>query len=236
MSQPPCVFVRSVQRSLGGVVFRDRRARFHGGDDDAVVHDAELRHVRGLGEELLRGLTIADMPVEDDVVMAFVPHLGLVRLHRVLEIGDRRQDVVFDRHGLRAVARGLRALGDDEGDGVADMAHMPVREHRVRHVHRGRAVAVLELHRAAQRADAVGLEIVRGIDPEHAGHRLRRLGVDRDDLRGRVRAPQHDAGGGAGQGDVVRIAAVPLEQARILDAADRLGETELGGHEHFFPG
>ena len=57
------------------------------------------------------------------------------------------------------------------------------------------------------------------------------------DGRRRVRAAQHDAEQHAGQHDVVGVAARAFEQPRVLDAADGLGEAELGGrHDRVLPG
>ena len=143
------------------------------------------------------------------------------------EVGDGGQDVVFDRDRLGGVAGELGALGDDEGDRIADMADHAVGQHRMRRERHRRAVAVLHRGRARQAADAVGVEVRAGIDRQHARHRPRRRGVDRGDAGGGMRAAQHHALHGAGQGDVIGVGAAALQQARVLDAADGLGKAEL---------
>ena len=53
---------------------------------------------------------------------------------------------------------------------------------------------------------------------EHAGHRPRRVGVDRDDARMRIRRAQEGDRRRAGAGDVVGEAAAAGEQRVVLDA------------------
>ena len=53
-------------------------------------------------------------------------------------------------------------------------------------------------------------------------------GGDAVDPRRRVRRPQHDPVQGPGRYHVIRVPPMPQQQARVLDAADRLGDTELG--------
>ena len=76
--------------------------------------------------------------------------------------------------------------------------------------------------------DAVGVQVGRGIDRLNPGDRCCRRRVDRAELRRGVRAAQHDAVQHARQDDIVGVAAAALQQARVLHAADGLGEAELG--------
>ena len=113
-----------------GIVFADRRARLHRVGDQTVVDEVELGHMRGLGESRVGRRLVAEMPVEDGVVGRGVVDLRLRRRGRLGEVGDGRQHAVIDVDLLGRVARLRVGLGDDDGDVVADVAHLAVRERR----------------------------------------------------------------------------------------------------------
>ena len=81
----------------------------------------------GLGE---RGIDVAPLP---DARVGQVPAAVLVQHRRaVLErdpgVDDDLERLVVDLDELGRVARELARLGDDRGDGLADVAHLPDRE------------------------------------------------------------------------------------------------------------
>jgi hypothetical protein len=135
-------------------------------------------------------------------------------------------------HGT--VAGGAGVFGDDEGDGVADMADGAIGQDGVGWQDALGAVAVIELHQAGEVADLVGLEVGAGVDGADARGGFRRFGVDAGDAGRGVRAAEDDAVEGAGGGDIVGIGAIAFQQAGILDTADGLGNAELG-HGGFSP-
>ena len=70
----------------------------------------------------LRGVAI--MEIERDIVGDVIVELRRAGLGRFLRIGHRRQRFDVDLDRFRRVARLRHRLGDDEGDGVADIAHL----------------------------------------------------------------------------------------------------------------
>ena len=200
----------------------------HRGDDDAVVDHGQARDVRGLLEQLLGLVFLADLPVEHPVERRGRPDLGLALLHRGGEVGGRGEYFVFHADGFGGVACRLHRLGDDEGHGVADMADHAVGEHGMWRADLLGAVAVLQADGAGHEADAVGGQIRTGVDGAHAGHRGGGRDVDRENFRAGMGAAQHDAVDGPGQRDVVGVGAVAFEEARVFHPADGLGEAELG--------
>ncbi len=142
-------------------------------------------------------------------------------------LGDGGQHVEVDLDRLGGVARGLQRVGNDEGDRIADMAHGAVGQHRMRRGRHVRAVAVVQRHRTGQRADAVGLQLRRGIDRAHPRHRRRRGGIHPPHPRRRVRTAQDVSVQHARQLDVVGVAPAPEQQPRVLHAANGLGNAEL---------
>ena len=103
---------------------------------------------------------------------------------RVLEIDDRLERLVLDVDELGGVAGGHLGGRQDGGDGVADVAHLVLRQRVVR-----RVLHVLgDRPRAGHRCGPVLGEVVAGVDGDDAG-RLRRGGrVDVDDAGVCVRA------------------------------------------------
>src|SRR5439155_571734 len=74
-------------------------------------------------------------------------------------------------------------------------------------------------------ADLVGSKLGAGEHREHARHRLRGLGVDRLDLRVRVRRPQKMDIGLARPVDVVGVLALAGDKAEVFLAAHRRADT-----------
>jgi hypothetical protein len=137
----------------------------------------------------------------------------------------QRHDIELD--GFGGVARLRRRLGDDEGDGVADEAHLVEGEREPQRLVHRRAVAVLERDIALERAVAGGREVLAGEHAEHAGQRPRGGRVDAADDAVGVAAAHHHGIGLPGNVEVVGIAAVALHQARVLGAAHRLPDGEF---------
>ena len=63
---------------------------------------------------------------------ALLPDFQRRGLRRLLEIDERRQQLVVDRHELGGVARLRLRFGDDEGDAVADAADAVGEQNRAR--------------------------------------------------------------------------------------------------------
>ena len=122
-----------------------------------------------------------------------VPDQRRARLMRRGQVGGGGQHVVVDHDRLGAVAGGLRRLGDDEGDGVADIADAVLGQRAARGLGAVGAVGVLQRDDAGDLAQPFLRPFLRGDHRQHAGHFQRRRGIDRQDLRRRMRAAQHHA-------------------------------------------
>ena len=114
------------------VVMADAAARLHRVGGDAVDHGAVAHDVVGLGEGGIDRRLVADLVEERLVAGIVVPHRGRAGRQRRLGGDDRRQRLVIDRDELGRVLRLVQRLGDDEGDGLADIAHALVRQNRLR--------------------------------------------------------------------------------------------------------
>ena len=226
LQQPAALGVGAQGEALGiGIKHRQRRTGLHRGDDDAVVHHREAGDMRGLLEQRLGRVLLAD--IEHLVARHAVPNLRLTRQVGHREISDGGQHVILDHDGLGRIARRLDGLGDDEGHRIAGMAYRAARQDRMAGVLNVAAVAVLDQRQARQLADAIRLEISTGVDGGNARHGLRGGRVDRGDLRRGMRTAEHDALQRARHRHVIGVGAIALQKARILDAADGLSEAEL---------
>ena len=126
-----------------------------------------------------RGL-VAELPLEDRVVGRDLVDLrGALRCARG-GVGDGRQLLVVDDDRLGRVLGLRQRLGDDDGDVVADVAHLALGQRRVRaRLHR-RAVLGMDHPAADQAADLVGREVLAGEDGDaRPGMALRGGHVDR---------------------------------------------------------
>ena len=63
-----------------------------------------------------------------------VEKLSRAGRHRILRLGDRRQSLVVDLDGLGGIPRRRQSLGDDQSNGLTDVADLVDRKHRTRRV------------------------------------------------------------------------------------------------------
>ena len=134
-------------------------------------------------------------------------------------VDHRRQRVVIDLDQLGRVARDLARVGDDEGDGIADMPHLVggQREAR-RHDHRrGRR----HLGDARHRAEPLRRQIAGGEDATYPRQGARRTGIDAGNLGMGMRRAQHMAVELARRVDIVDEPALAAQKACILEAGQR---------------
>ena len=183
--------------------------------------------MRGAGEGGLDLGGVAIVIVQRDIVGDVIVELRRAGLRGFLGIGDGRQRIDIDHHGFRGIARLRQRLGDHEGHGIADIAHLVGHQRGAVGLQQRRAVAVLQRQAAGEGAVIGGGEVGAGPDAEHAGHRLGGRGVDAaDDAVGMAGA--HDPGIGlAGQVEIVGVFALAAHQRVVFLAADRLPDAEF---------
>ena len=183
--------------------------------------------MRGASERRIDLVGVAVMIVERDVVGDVVVKLRRARFCRLSGIGHggQRLDVEFD--GFRRVSGLRQRFRDHERDGIADEAHLVGRKRRAVGLQQRRAVAALQRQAAGEGVVAGGRQIGAGPDPEHAGHRLGRRGIDAlDDAMGMGGA--HNPGIGlSGEGEIVGVFALAAHQRVVLLAADGLSRHRI---------
>ena len=201
------------------VVGRDAAAGLERTRVDALVGDQLLGHDLAAGQRLLGGVGVAELPVEDVVVVIAlaVRALGLVLdvlaehrgalVHRLERVGDRRQLLVLDLDRGDAVGGRVAVGRDHEGDLLALEQDLLVGEHRLDVARQGR-----------HPGQVVGRELLGGDHRHDALDRGGRGDVDVLDLGVGVRRAHEVAEQHARQLDVVDVASLALDEARVLDA------------------
>ena len=209
----------------------DRRARLHRHAGDSLHPRVEPHHVgrarerdvhrRGIPGPRLHTHVRCGAVVEDGRAGSGGGEAGR---HR----GQRRP---FDADALDAIARRGGRVGDYHRHHFAREAHA-VGRHRRMGRDEGHVAAADHLlvrvsrHRAmGNRLHAIGGGVFAGEDRDHARSGERGFGVDASDARVGVRRPHEARVGLAGQVDVVAVAAVAHEEARVLLAQNRLAES-----------
>ena len=211
------------------MILAERDARLDRIGVDPVVDELDRDDVLGFGEGCVGGVLVAHHQRDGDVAGILVPHRRRAGLDRVLDRNDRRQRLVIDLDQLGGIARLRQRFGDDEGDAVADRAHLAAGQDRARRAVALRSAHILRHHRH-QAAELVGGDVGAGQHGEHARRRLRLGGVGARDPGMRVRRHHHNAVGLEGQVDIVDIAAAPGDEARILQPAYRLTNAKFLHH------
>ena len=213
---------RPAPRAL--VVLGDAGARLQVVRDQAVVDEGQGHDPVGAGEGGLGLGAVADLRVEGDVARDLVPDQRRARRLGGLDARDRLQRLPFDGEGFGRVPGRVHGLGDDEGDGVADMAHEAAREHGIgRGRHRVPPVFLTVPRQGKVPRWATSSAVRTRRTPGMA--LTRREVADREAGMG-VGAAHHEAVGRAGRQVVVRVAAGAGDEARVLDAAHGLADAE----------
>ncbi len=178
----------------------------------------------GLGEGRVGGRRVAGFPLVDQVVglaLLLVPDHDRVRLERLLGRGDGREHVVVDLDELAGVDGHVRIGGDDGRHLLALVAHLVGGQHRLgvarQRRHPGQAVLGHEL---------------AGHDGHDALHLGRRRRVDALDAGVGHRRAHDGHVEHAGEGDVVEVVALPLDETGVLVALDGMTDAaDLDGSE-----
>jgi hypothetical protein len=90
-----------------------------------------------LGEGRVDRGFVADMPVEAEIVGRGIEELGTSRFDRIIGSDHGRQFLVANVDQLSGILRLLARLRNDDRDGIADMAHLALRQQRPRRLDHG---------------------------------------------------------------------------------------------------
>ena len=211
--------------SLLAVIFGDTGTSLHVIGNQPVVDNAELDHMRGIGESGVGLVLVADMHVIGDVVRPFGPYLRrtLLDCRAHVDCGGTGCPVNADAFGGEARLR--FGFGHDKSDGVADMADMIFGEDRVGRQFHLAAVRIGHWRLAGNAAQMRHI----GMRQDQLDALLGARGFKVGDLERRVgvRAAQHCAKQRIARRDIVSVAAKAGNQPCVLDALDRLANSKF---------
>ena len=225
------VLRRGVERVVvaRAVVIANGAARLNRVGDEPLVVVLQRGDVRGAGQGRVRRRLIAELPVKGRVIGHVVEQLRRALGRRLGCRDDRVQNFVLHGHQLGGVRSLLAALGQDDGDRVADVAHLGRSQHRMGRLLHG--VATLEIHlpAAGQAADASGFEVGTCENGDHAiGCGCGRC-IDVIDRGVGMRAAHERRKGRVRQGNVIGVAALAGDKALVFDALDGLSYDSHSG-------
>ena len=140
-------------------------------------------------------------------------HEGRTFLTRLERIEHRRQDLVLDLDQIAGVFGDVAILGYDSRDALAIMAHLLDRNH---------VVLNTGVHRERRQRVCMLLDVLARQDAHDAGESLGLRGVDALDASVRVRAALDRCVQHVRQRDVIDIAALATQEARVLNTIDAL--------------
>ena len=203
--------------------------------DQAVVDEVEPGDVVCRLERGLGGLLVSQVPLIDGVARRDLVDLRRAVCLRLGRIDHRGQQLIIDLDLLGGVPGLRQRLGENDGDRVADVVRLAVRERRMRrHLHR-RAVLGRDHPAANEIADLVARKLGAGEHREHARHFGRGGAVDRFDPRVGVGRAQEIGVALPRTVHVVGVVTLAGDEALVLFAAHR--RTDSGcAHGGLLPG
>ena len=142
---------------------------------------------------------------------------------------DRVQNFVIHGHQLGRVRSLLAALCYDDGDWVADVAHLGRSQHRMGRLLHGVAIFEIHLPAAGQAADARSFEVGTCENGDHASGCGCGRRIDTLDCGVGMRAAHERRKGRVGQGNVIGVAALAGDKALVFDALDGLSYDSHSG-------
>ena len=154
------------------------------------------------------------------------PHLRRIRFDRVANADHRSELCPLHLDRLNRVARGVDALGNDKGYGVADMAHFVFGKDRIGRTGERIFFEIEQARQIAELADVLGRQ-----DQRDAGQCLGARGIDGEFGMGMRRA-QHQRMQSLRGREVVGVAALAANERVVLFAKHALTDAELDGSSH----
>ena len=209
------------------IVAADHAAALHRNRGVAVVIKAAAQAVRCRGQ---RGFSVAffDGEVADQVGAVLLVQDGAFARQTGFRIDDRRQRLELDRDQFGRVFRQVAALGDDDGDRLADVAHLVIGQQRLLRVEkfvldqRGPFLRQRQLRVGYRRQQFHQIGPGDRIHDARRGKRARK--IDRTDARMGHLAAHEGRMQHAGQFEVGDVLAAPGEQPLIFAPQDRLAD------------
>jgi hypothetical protein len=219
----------SSQPAIALVIFGEDTAPLDRMAGAAVLPEIGMQHMRGPREG---GIAVAEIHLVggDRVGGELAPHGRRAGFDSLAAVRDRRQQLVVHLDQRRRILGDVAVVGDNEGDGLADIGHLAVGECKGPHmVERGARIGMPH-HPALGHGRR---QVVQGDHRVHARDRERRTLVDAANDGMRMRAAREACVQHVRDHHVVDEAALAAQQRRVFDAGD--AGSDQRGHARSFP-
>jgi hypothetical protein len=154
---------------------------------------------------------LADLEVDDEVVVAVGLHQVRIRLQRLEAVDNRRQRLVIDDDRGGCIHSLVACFANRDRNRIADEQDCFRRQARTRR-------------------HALELEVVGAEDPDHARHRGGKRHVEAFDASVRDRGPHEDCVKASIEPHVVRVKPGAGDEARVLAPADDTAQRGIDRH------
>ena len=171
-----------MQTPVRGIELAQRTACLHRRGDDPVVDEFAFHDMGGVADHSFHRADLATVELERDIAPRLRPDRRGVRQNGARDRDHWRQRRIVDNDGLSGIARGLRAFRDHKDDRLADITNDVARQ-CVTGRHHQRCGHGNTGHRAWQRANIVGGQLLAREHGRNAGQFARRIDADRGDAR-----------------------------------------------------
>ena len=208
-----------VQTAARGIELAQRTARLQRRGDDAVVDEFAFHDMGGVADHGFYRADLATVELERDIARRLRPDRWSVRQNGVRDRDHRRQRRVVDDDGLGGIARAFGAFRNHECDRLADIANDVARQGVTGRNHQRRCHRDMG-HRARQRSNIVGGQILSREHGRNAGHLARRIDADRCDARMRMRRTNNDAMKRVWRHEIGDVAPAPPHEALVFESVD----------------
>ena len=218
----------------GRVVIANRGTRLHERNDRPRIVDLQLDDMRRRVQTFRDGVPVSRLPLERTVARQLRPEQRRTRGQCSIDLGDRRHGPPVHRDQFGGIARRQRALGDDQSDRLADVAHTLDRQGILLSQRHLGAIGIEHFEGRSsgprrKRTDAGGTKIFAGVNRQDARGVARGFGVDAGDLRVRMRRAHHHCVRLVRQVEVCGIPARTCQKALVLQARQRPADKGVHG-------
>ena len=204
------------------VVLREHRPRVEIIGDEALVDERERYGLRRVCERRRRLCFVAKRLLIGEIAGTIGPYQRRARLDGCDRIDDMRQRFPIDFDGFGRVLRLVKRVGDDDGDGVADVTRDVADKDRVFRRINGDPGRHAEARQRPKFSDVGGRQ-----DQANARHGARRVDIDAVQARVRVGRADHHRTTRIGRNEIGNITPISAEERVILLAGDGLRNAEL---------
>jgi hypothetical protein len=170
------------QRPAFPVPIAEGDTGFHRIADNAVLHEINRDHARGLGKSSIRLCCAATIPMHAKIAALVFPDHRRIRIKRPAGFRDAGQGFVINLNQLGSIHGLITGFGNHECHRVPHIAHAFGLQDMARGGEK-RLILAGDFHLHRQRADAISNRVMPGQDRHHTRGGARFADIHGDDAR-----------------------------------------------------